>query len=247
MSTSLHEIALQLTELSTSIKDLKVNLPQIIRTELDKHHNKRKVVVYGISEHDGYDIVYDIFMAYGIASREITILHRLGRASLERAGPRPLVVHFSDKVAYPHLITLANIIKNNPLWNHVKVRKLETPEERHQGFLLREERRKRDAESVPTTEQVVTPRKPEVTESKSCAVAPAVKANPSKVVKQCSLEDFIAEVKEPAEKQKARKARIKNPIYGVYPPSQWEMMMFKEGRDKYHGKQLFASANKPIN
>jgi hypothetical protein len=190
MTTTLQDIALQLTELSSIVKDFKVNLPRIIKSELDKRHNQRKAVVYGLGENNNYNVIYDIFKAYGIGFREIKILHRLGRASLERAGSRPLVIQFTENVMFPHLITLANIIKNNATWSHIKVRKYETAEERHQGFLKREERRKIAAKVLPpTTENVVIPRNPPVTKSKCCKRIPAEKAKSSKTEKTSNTKD----------------------------------------------------------
>jgi hypothetical protein len=233
MSISLEDIALKLTELSSIVKDYQVNLPRIIKTELDKHYNKRKAVVYGLGERDSYDVVFDIFKAYGIASTEIKVLHRLGRASLERAGPRPLVIQFSDSVVFPHLITLATIIMNHTAWNHIKVRKLETPEERHQAFLLRKERREKATAAPPPTEQVEAPCISKVTEPTSCIELSSDDEPSALMETKCNLNSSVAAEMEPEPLQCAGTGIISSRKFKVQRPADWQIQDFLSGRWVY--------------
>lgn len=132
-----------LTEIKTvraEIKELKTAVPSLISEQLQRQANARKLVIYGIPEDASRDQVSNIFSLVGIPSDAVSILSHLGKPRLD-GKPRPICVEISPTSPFPHLITLASRLSSITAFKHYSVRRLETPEQRREGYLARQARR----------------------------------------------------------------------------------------------------------
>jgi ribosomal protein L25 (general stress protein Ctc) len=145
----MEEIRQLLHQLSSQLHEQKVNLPSIIYEQLQRHQNRRNLVFYGLPEGASDAVLDEIFNQYGTKTGctriVLDVLHRLGKPRQDKS-PRPLLFTVEEGSPFPHVITLANIMKENPAWSQFRIRRYETADERRRNFLIREERRKQLAE-----------------------------------------------------------------------------------------------------
>jgi hypothetical protein len=137
----------------TEIKDLKEALPSMIAEQLHRKDNSRKLVVYGIPEDTARDQVSKLFSLVGVPCDAVLPLSHLGKPRNDGL-PRPLCVEISQSTIFPHLITLSSRLRSIAAYKHCSVRRLETPEQRREGFLLREARR--NAATAPISTPTAT-------------------------------------------------------------------------------------------
>jgi hypothetical protein len=69
------------------------------------------------------------------------------------------------------MITLSKLLKNNTAWSSIQIRKYETPEERRQGFLNREQRRNAQSKEEKPVQEIIVQKQKEVDPEVSCEVS----------------------------------------------------------------------------
>ena len=146
----LDQILNLLNETRAQQEDLKKNIPAMITEQLQRHENRRKLVVCGFPEDATRDQVSKLFSLVGIPSEAVTVLHHLGKPRTDGKF-RPLCVEIAKTTKFPHLKTLAQLIRTNSAYSSYSVRRLETPEQRLQGFLARKARREAAPEVTQST------------------------------------------------------------------------------------------------
>ena len=130
------------TEIRQLRKDLdayKDLLPATVTEALQKHDNKKKLVVVGLSADSTKEKVSKLLSLGGVPPEGVRAISLLGKP---HSPKRPICVELSSQLYVPHLKTLAATLKNSPCFSHCSVRLFETPEERHEAYLAREQRRK---------------------------------------------------------------------------------------------------------
>ena len=138
-----------LKETRAQQEELKKNLPSIITEQLQRHQNQRKLVIHGFPEDATRDQVSKIFSLVGIPSEAVVLLHHLGKPRTD-GSLRPLCVEIAKFAKFPHLKTLSTMMSSIAAYSNYSIRKMETPQERREGFLAR--KAKRDL-SMPPADQ----------------------------------------------------------------------------------------------
>lgn len=127
----------------------KHEITNIVKGELHNQRNYRHLVLYGIPDGEETEKVKLIFEQISISSENITIHNRLGKPG----SLRPLQVEINNHGPIPNLRDLSTKLRSNADLCTFHVRRLETPEERKNGFLLRQSKREaiRQSSNVFTT------------------------------------------------------------------------------------------------
>ena len=83
----LDQILNLLNETRAQQEDLKKNIPAMITEQLQRHENRRKLVVCGFPEDATRDQVSELFSLVGIPSEAVTVLHHLGKPRTDGKFP----------------------------------------------------------------------------------------------------------------------------------------------------------------
>ena len=141
-------ILTELRAIKKEIHDHKKNLPNLITEQLQLHDNQRKLVVSGLPEGTTREKVSQLLSLGGVPPGCVLTLVPLGRPRTS-GPPRPICVELTTKTAVPHLKTLSETLKTSPVFSSCSVRLFETAQQRHEGYLKRQERRKSIATPEP--------------------------------------------------------------------------------------------------
>ena len=148
----------EILALQKQLTNLTEQLPNLVASQLQIRDNSKKLVINGLPENAIKAEVGSLLALGGISWESVLFWKRIGQPRSEEAPPRPICIDLKSVSAVPHFKSFAKTLKTSAVFSNCSVRRFETPEQRKDGYVIRQQRRNQSKPAeTPQTLRPVDP------------------------------------------------------------------------------------------